>query len=603
MPQSGPHDQRGEAAQPLLLADGTVRSDYDVASSLRGVSAVHTPTMPRAVRAALNAVMAAWEAAANACSAAKESAFGAITSCLSSNACLASCLAHAAPIVQIIMAAKAAEGFYTIFTAPPPFLAAAGVLILISGVPLLDTAAWALGQASGLLRERLPACHEAVAGAFAPVGAVITCGIHTSGALMSAMMAPFAELGTLVTAIVRLLLELRVTAAMKHSDATASVPSRLAYGAALWAFRGWDTIRSSSPVGWLTSQYGEGLREYGSMCRLSPVLSLVAILNIVLTVDKYGQSFFPHAPTHGGPVATGDHLFGSRFNAINETLAAAAAATLTTARRSLLRTFHGDVGGHAMSPHLTLAARHSSQRADASARINGTRDGHRSSSSGGGGSSSDGSWWDAFFSAAWGVEQEVEHEVVVVEHAVEDFVEEHHVEEDLGAFNDFLADAFGIDWWEVAAELLDGIASSGVLDVVGAAATGAATSKAVVSQIKPAAFAAAMERENNRERETQALREAAFKPAHHGPPKPFPWKPLAVVLGLLLAAGGLTCYLTLPPPPPSPPPPTLPPEPPTPPPWPPSPPSLPPELPPPSPRLPPSPPPPPPGSPPWWQGA
>ena len=171
----------------------------------------------------------------------------------------------------------------------------------------------------------------------------------------------------------------------------------------------------------------------------------------------------------------------------------------------------------------------------------------------------------------------------------------------------------GIDWLDLFYTLLENL---GVL------ATGAATSSAVVSQIKPKEFAASQQKEKQRDREMERKRELErqqLQQMQEGKLRPKPLGSALLRVGCILAAmvgaGILILSLPpppppLPPPPPSPPPPpplSPPPEPPlppypplVPPPTPPPPPSPPPPpVPPPTPPPSPPPPPPPPSSPPW----
>ena len=91
------------------------------------------PTVQAASVKMMSAVWSAKDALVEVISAAKERVVEAITECISSNACLAFAMSHAAPLIQIVMAAKACESFYTIFTDPPKFLSAALILVLVSG--------------------------------------------------------------------------------------------------------------------------------------------------------------------------------------------------------------------------------------------------------------------------------------------------------------------------------------------------------------------------------------------------------------------------------------------------------------------------------------
>ena len=165
---------------------------------------------------------------------------------------------------------------------------------------------------------------------------------------------------------------------------------------------------------------------------------------------------------------------------------------------------------------------------------------------------------------------------------------------------------------EILSVAIEGMAVVGDVAVEGISvvATQAATSGAVVSQIKPNEYAATQASENKRANAMQAKRDeekAKLESMTEEPlqRKPFPWKPLALVVALLSVAS-FVCWheiheemIPSPPPPPllppSPlPPPSLPPPPPSPPPPSPSPPPPPPLPPPPWPSPPPSPPPAPP---------
>ena len=124
----------------------------------RAVSIAH-----RLVQKAIEVASWAWETLSGTIAAAKEAVFAKLKNVIEASPCLAAVLSQMAPIIQITMAVKALQSFEMILEDPPAFLAATLILILVAGIPLIDTVVWLIGTASDALEEKLPALHKAAA--------------------------------------------------------------------------------------------------------------------------------------------------------------------------------------------------------------------------------------------------------------------------------------------------------------------------------------------------------------------------------------------------------------------------------------------------------
>ena len=477
----------------------------------------------------------------------KTGCFKALTGWLSRCPWLAGMLVYIAPMLQVMMAANAAQSFHQALTHPPVYMVAFAILLYTSAVPLVDTFVWISKQMAEKLEASAPECYAQMRPC---LEALTQCGEATSLStekLTAQIAVPFIAIEEMISQLVKLAVESHANATATGVDPNASPHWKLIVGLLVWIQKLVASLFNSGPVKWLGGVLYEPLMEYGSVVRFSPFKSLVALLGVVMTIDKNVGLLFPstvesnatdaaHNNGHRQLVSTpimsvGDEMWISRGH---------------EHRRSLARV---SVGGKSLSS------------GGARGRI-----GLNESSS-------------VYNTSEWHNETQWEEISHVMEDVMHELEEAEHLVEAL----------LGIDWFEIALEFIETLESSGALDAVGVAATGAATSKSVISQIKPAEYAAGLRKEEARVEQMHEMREAVkaeLLDTEPHPPKPFPWKTLGITsLGLLLLAG-LAWFISIPPPPAAPPPPISPPEPS-------SPPSLPP-LPSPPPPYSPSPPPPPP---------
>ena len=188
--------------------------------------------------------------------------------------------------LQLMMATNAGREFHSLFASPPGRAAAFWLLFASSIVPLMDTMALYVGNLVDNLKERCPSAgseSEDVG-----LGTSVTAALEQLSALA---LVPVNMLVQLVEESVKDIVDHLVHNQVLTLHSKAATGSAAGPSCSSWLSACFAPIRSIIPTRWVASQLTAPFGEYGAMVRGSPGKSFVAIVALVLTVDKYAALF------------------------------------------------------------------------------------------------------------------------------------------------------------------------------------------------------------------------------------------------------------------------------------------------------------------------